>query len=225
MGTGELDRGESARLQILDAVVRLAESGRHSRQPEVAVIAQAAGVTEGVFYEHFADEEEAFLAAFDQSIEIAESLIAAIPEQDQPWVEKLAAAIEASFEVVAAEPARAHLCLVASQSAGEGAVARYRSICARAEEWLKPGRAHACGDHPLPESLETFVVHGLAWLIQKRLVEGQLDGLKEDLPDMVEFALTPYLSDAEAARLGAESAWLEPPPGLRPPQPPRLHAL
>jgi AcrR family transcriptional regulator len=177
----------------------LTESGTY-RQARVASIAQAAGVTEGIFYEHFADEEEAFLAAFDQSIEIAESLIAASSEQGGSWVEQLAAAIEASFEAVAAEPARAHLCLLVSQSAGDGAVARYHSTCARAEEWLKQGRGHVGSDDPLPEGLETFVVNGLAWLIQKRLVEGQLDGLRGDLPDMVQFALTPYMGDAEEAR-------------------------
>ena len=67
----------SQRPRILDAITELV-AARGYAGTTVKEIAGAAGVSLSTFYEHFADKEECFLAAYEQ---VADELFAAIAEE------------------------------------------------------------------------------------------------------------------------------------------------
>ena len=198
MGAREADHLEDPRARMLAAIVDLVGEGG-ARRIGTREIAQTAGVTEAVFRAHFADEEECFLVAFDESVAIAAALVDERTEGKRSWTEQVAAALEACLEAIIAEPARARLCLIAAQTAGDAALARYHAVRERVSRGLRQGRALSDGGDELPEELELFIASGLAWIIQQRLAEQRLDELAEALPEMLQFALAPYVGESEAA--------------------------
>ena len=60
----------------------------------------------------------------------------------------------------------------------------------------------------LPETLEETIIGGIFWIIYQRITMGQTEQIEELLPELVEFALTPYL--------GAECGEASSPPRSRP---------
>lgn len=168
-------------------------------------MAAAAGVDETIFYEYFDNEEDAFLAVFDEAVAAVEAQIAVRLEPERDWCEQVTAAAEACLEAVLSEPDRAYLCLVESQQAGAAATGRYYAVRERASEWLKRGRDLGASDHDLPDGLETFVVSGVAWVIQRWLVARRSGRSSEDLSisDVLQFVLAPYMADPGLAGVGA----------------------
>jgi AcrR family transcriptional regulator len=139
-------------------------------------IVKEAGVSSVTFYEHFADKEECFVAAFDQAVE---ELRAAIPaELSGP--EQAPEALAALLEAIDADPPRARLCFVEAQQGGPLLRARYEAaLDAVASE--------------LFDSLGQAIVGGLAWLLRERLELGGGEGVQGLLPRMTEIVLDPYL--------------------------------
>ncbi len=57
----------------------------------------------------------------------------------------------------------------------------------------------------MPETLEEAMIGGVFWIVYQRLALGEEAAIPALLPELVEFALTPYLG-AEAAREVAAGA-------------------
>jgi AcrR family transcriptional regulator len=205
MGAGEIDLVEDPRALILRAMVKLVEEVGY-RAVTAKAIARTAGVTETVFRERFADEEECFLAAFDESIDIAETLIDEMVDGQLGWTDQLVAGLRACVQAIVAEPERARLCLIEAPQAGERAIARYQAVGERICAQLGKGRAVPGCEPELPENLESFLLGGLSWILQGRLAESKRDELPDLLPEIVQFALAPYLSEDEAAQISGEAA-------------------
>jgi AcrR family transcriptional regulator len=192
------------RQRMLQAAVEVVGE-RGYRKTTIEAIAKTAKVALITFYEQFADKEECFLAAFDESVEAAAAALAELLEAGEPWPDQLASGLEIVLEMVAAEPARARLCIVESQAAGPAGLARYQAALARVGEWLGQGRALNPRSDRLPEGLEVAIAGGLAWLIHQRLGGDRVDELKGLLPEMLQVTLTPYVGDVEAARAAEEA--------------------
>src|SRR6188474_1652932 len=76
----------------------------------IEAIVKEAGVSSVTFYDHFADKEECFVAAFDRAVgETRAELIETVP-QDLPWPDRVRAGLAALLATIDAEPARARLC-------------------------------------------------------------------------------------------------------------------
>ena len=56
----------------------------------------------------------------------------------------------------------------------------------------------------LPETLEETIVGGIFWIVYQRIILGETEQIEELLPELVEFALTPYLGPGAATRTAAE---------------------
>lgn len=195
---------ENQRARILIATSELVAERGYGKTT-IEAIAKTARVALATFYEHFASKEEAFLAAFDDAVNAAATLLEELLETERPWPEQIAVCLDAILEMVAAEPARARLCLVEAQAAGSAALARYQGMLEGIAPKLREGRALNPRTEQLPEGLEVAIAGGLAWLLHQRLVAGELDGLRGLLSEMLQVTLTPYVGEEEARR-AAEAA-------------------
>jgi AcrR family transcriptional regulator len=178
---------------------------RGYQKTTIELIAKTARVALVTFYEHFANKEECFLAAFDESVAAAAEIFAELVDVERPWVEQISTGLEVFLEMVAAEQARAKLCIVEAQAAGGEALARYQSMLERVAPKLREGRELNPRAGRLPEGLEVAIAGGLMWLIHQRLIAGRVDDLAGLLPEMLQVTLTPYVGEVEAAR-AAEAA-------------------
>jgi AcrR family transcriptional regulator len=188
------------RARILYATSELVAE-RGYQKTTIELIAKSARVALRTFYEHFASKEECFLAAFDADLDAAAEVFNEILDPDELWPDQIATGLEVFLELVIAEPARAKLCLVASQSAGAAAFKRYQEALERVAPKLREGRALNPMSQKMPDGLEMAIAGGLAWLVHQRLLSGENgDQLRDLLPEMIQIALTPYVGEVQARR-------------------------
>ena len=74
-----------------------------------------------------------------------------------------------------------------------------RSRCRPSSRCFRIGRKVSPHGDELPETLEETIIGGIFWIIYQRIVLGETEQIEQLLPELVEFALTPYIG-AEAAR-------------------------
>ena len=200
---------DNQRSRILYAVSELvAESGY--QKTTIELIAKTARVALSTFYEHFASKEECFIAAFDADVEAASEIYEEFLDPDMPWAEQISYGLEIFVEMVVAEPTRAKLCLVASQSAGGAAFARYQETLERVAPKLREGRGLNPLSAKMPDGLEAALAGGIAWLVHQRLAKGEVEEIKGLLPEMIQLTLTPYVGEEEARRAAEAAATREP---------------
>jgi AcrR family transcriptional regulator len=194
------------RARILYATSELVAE-RGYQKTTIELIAKSARVALRTFYEHFASKEECFLAAFDADLEAAADVFNELLDPNEPWPDQIAIGLEVFLELVVAEPARAKLCLVASQSAGSAAFRRYQETLERVAPKLREGRRLNPMSKKMPDGLEVAIAGGIAWLVHQRLVRGEGGGdhLRDLLPEMIQITLTPYVGE-ERARQTARAA-------------------
>jgi AcrR family transcriptional regulator len=191
------------RERLLDATERLvAELGFSATA--IDRISREARVSTVSFYEHFADKEECFLAAFDRAFEDARGRLAAAVPTAAPWPDQIREALRALLALVAEHPNRARMCLVEAPVDGPALRARYEEMLDSAVPKLREGRAFDASADALAESLEEATIGGLAFLLHQRLQAGGAEGIEETLPQLLDIALSPYLGPREA--LGLSSA-------------------
>jgi len=170
----------------------------------VAAIGKRAAVSKSDFYKHFESKEACFLVAYDDVVaRIRERLLSAC-DGSEPWEARVLAALASVLDFLASEPARAHLVLVEGLRAGRGVFDRYQDALHSFVPYLRDGApAPPEGPRP-PEATDEAVVGGVASLLTRRVRAGETDQLRDFLPEIGEFALTPYLGAAEARRIISE---------------------
>ncbi len=118
----------------------------------------------------------------------------------ETWPARVEAGLAAFLGYVAEEPALARTCIVEALSAGEDALDRYELALQAFGPLFRVGRGVSPHGEELPDTLEETIVGGIFWIVYQRIIAGDTEGIEELLPDLVEFALTPYLgSDAAKA--------------------------
>jgi AcrR family transcriptional regulator len=170
----------------------------------VSMIGTRAGVSKSDFYKQFESKDACFLAAYDDAItRIRERVITACKEEGE-WAGGVLAALAALLDLLAAEPAQAQLVLVEGLRAGRGVYDRYQEGLQSFVPLLREGAPAPAGSEPPPMATDEAVVGGIASLLGRRVLAGETEELSEFLPEIAEFALTPYLGAAEARRMIAE---------------------
>lgn len=167
----------------------------------VAAIGKRAAVSKSDFYKHFESKEACFLAAYDDVIErIRERLLSACDKR-RDWETRVLDSLVSLLDFLAAEPARARLALVEGLRAGKGVFDRYQEALQSFVPYLRDGApAPPEGARP-PAATDEAVVGGVASLLSRQVLAGEIDQLADFLPEIGEFALTPYLGAAEARRI------------------------
>jgi AcrR family transcriptional regulator len=162
----------------------------------------AAGVSRRTFYDHFANRDAAFLAAYDA---VTSRLIAHVGDacaEAEGFAERARRGLEALVDVFVAEPAIARACVVEVLAADATAIARRDAIMRRFASMLDELAAatlHGRARRAAPALAAATVVGGINEVIATRLVRGHAAELPALVPDLVYAALLPYAGPEAAA--------------------------
>jgi AcrR family transcriptional regulator len=166
-------------------------------------VVKLASVSTRDFYELFEGKEDCFLAAFEALRDHLEDLVTEAAAGADDWSHQVIAAIRVCLEFFAGEPALARLCLLESVSATPRLAIRFREAVLGCVPALARGRAElADPDSLLPET-EDAILGGIVSLATRSIIAGDTENLPKLLPDLVDFALSPYLGAERAAALSA----------------------
>jgi AcrR family transcriptional regulator len=191
---------QNQRERIITAMVdTVAERGYNATT--VAHITKAASVSRRTFYEHFADKEACFLAAYQMVADHIRASMRAAAESFAEWPQQVRAALATMLRFLAAEPELARICMVEPAAAGGEVAARYRATMQDFVTILKAGRPEHSGSRLLPDATEETLVGGVVSLIVREISAGRTEDLEQLLPDLVELILAPYLGVEDAERL------------------------
>jgi len=171
----------------------------------VADIIARARLSRRTFYEHFADKEECFLAAYDTVVEQLLAAVGQAYEQAEGWPQKVHDGLETFVAYLAAEPAFARMCIVEVVAAGPEARGRRDAAMRVFVDFLEPGRAEAPRGIVVPALAADIVVGGIYEIIYSRLQRNAADELVEMLPELLYSALVPYIGHRAAERAVAEA--------------------
>jgi AcrR family transcriptional regulator len=186
------------RARIISALAEeTAEQGY--RAVTVADIVRRAGIARNTFYDNFSSKEDCFLATQDFAVEEALRRVVEAAAKVDSWQARVDAGLAAFLNYVASEPALARTCIVEALSAGPAALARYEESLQSFIPLFRIGRKVSPHGPDLPQTLEETIIGGVFWIIYQRIIGGETEQIEQLLPELVEFALTPYIG-AEAAR-------------------------
>ena len=201
------------RNRIIEALAHEA-SEKGLQAVTVADIVKRAGIARNTFYENFASKEACFLSAQQYAMSTALERVVARAGRWESWPRQVRAGLTAFIAYVAEEPALARTCMVEALAAGPTAVEYYQESQQAFVSLFRLGRDVSPHREELPETLEEAIIGGVFWLIYQRLTTTEAGAIEDLLPELIEFALIPYLG-AEAAREAAtagEDENLNPPP-------------
>lgn len=169
----------------------------------VSLIGRRAAVSKSDFYKHFESKDECFYAAYDAAIErIREQvLIACRRHPGDAWPPRVRDALYALLAALAADPALATLSLVEGLRAGPGMYDRYQAALEGFVACLREGAPPAPDGGEVPRATDEAIVGGIAALLGRRVLAGETAEVGNLLPQVAEFALTPYLGTEEARRI------------------------
>ncbi len=194
---------QNQRARLLAALAESLQEGGYDGAT-VSTIGKRAGVSKSDFYKQFESKDACFIAAYDDAVRrIREQMVAACAEADD-WATGVLAALAALLELLAAEPAQAGLVLVEGLRAGRGVYDRYQEALQSFVPLLRDGAPAPAGGAAPPEATDEAVVGGIASLLARRVLAGETEQVGDLLPEIAEFALTPYLGASEARRIIAE---------------------
>jgi AcrR family transcriptional regulator len=189
------------RERLIAAIARVVTEEGY-RAASVSKIVAAAGVSRNSFYEHFANKEDCFLAAYDAAVEQVLTRVRAATAGEQPPQAALEAGFAAFLGYAAHEPELAWLCFVEVLAAGPRALERRDEAMRRFAHFLDSGRdaPDAVG---VPALMTEVVVGGIYEVIYARILERETARLPQLLPDIMYVWLVPYVgvARATAARL------------------------
>jgi AcrR family transcriptional regulator len=196
---------ESQRERLLAGVAH-AVAERGYRATTITEIVRAASVSSAAFYKHFENKEQCFLAAFDAVVDHLRDLVAEAVEPVPDWPHQVIEALRAALRFFAAEPDLARLCLIEPITASPEIATHFRDVVVSCIPYLQPGRAERAEAAALPESTEDSLLGGLIALTARSILAGDPGSVEQRLPDLADFALSPYLGPEKAKELAREAA-------------------
>jgi AcrR family transcriptional regulator len=190
-------RSQDPRLRMFDAMIETVAHRGYDRTTLDRVLS-VAKVPAPVFDEHFEDKQDCFLQALDELVGQLELTVLARMRRSAPWPERIRLGLEALLAALAENPDGARVAMVECLSAGEAAVTRLRSALAGFVPIFEEGRALASNTEHLSPQISTAVIGGIASVVHRRVLEGDTAELPTLLPDLLYFALMPYLGHPRA---------------------------
>jgi AcrR family transcriptional regulator len=163
-------------------------------------VAAAATVSRATFDEMFAGKEACFLEAYDAVIDVLVAHVSTAYESTvgQPWQDRIAAALRALVDLLAAEHDIARMAMVEVTAVGEDARIRYRAALGRFTYFLEEGRTASPQGEELPADTARFAIGGATSMIFDEVRAGRGPELRRVLPDLVFAVLMPYIGPEAA---------------------------
>jgi AcrR family transcriptional regulator len=200
----------SQRERLREAMVRVAAAKGYEATTITDVI-EVAGVSRNTFHEMFTDKESCFLEAYDAVIDVLVAHVTSAFEAaaGEPWPDRIAAAVRALVQLLAAESDIARMAMVEVTVAGEEARERYRAAVARFTPFLEEGREYSGQGDELPPDTARFAIGGATSMIFDEVRAGRGPEMERILPDLVFAVLMPYLgpeaAEVEMRRVAARA--------------------
>jgi len=177
---------------------------RGYEETTVAMVGKRAGVSKSDFYKRYESKDACFLAAYDDVVERIRETVRVACAGKGEWAARALDALEALLVFIVDDPARARLVLVEGLRAGKGVYDRYQEALQSFVPYLRDSAPAPAGGPRPPEATDEAVVGGIASLLARRMLAGEIEPVGEFLPEIGEFTLTPYLGAAEARRIISE---------------------
>ncbi|HEX4467452.1 MAG TPA: TetR/AcrR family transcriptional regulator [Solirubrobacteraceae bacterium] len=173
----------------------------------VADIVSAAGVSRDVFYEHFADKQDAFLEAQQHPTQHILDTCASSYFSAEDWLERVWRTLGSLVELIVANPSISHLRLVECYAAGPDAIRRAEEITRSFTIFLEEGYRTTGHEQELPRLCSLAIAGAIFEIIQRDVRRGDGDGLRARLPQLTYIATAPFVGPELAiARLRELSA-------------------
>jgi AcrR family transcriptional regulator len=181
------------RERLIVAMLRAASELGY-RGTNVQDVIDRAGVSRPTFYEHFANKDDCFLAAFDTSAErLKDKVTAAFNQGGDVWRDRLRLGIGALLQFASSEPETARTLIVEARAGSAASVKRRIELLddfatcldSQARELLPFGRSFS----PITA---IGIVGGVEALLYARLCKGEYAELESLLPSLMYFIVLPY---------------------------------
>ncbi|MGO9489374.1 MAG: TetR/AcrR family transcriptional regulator [Solirubrobacteraceae bacterium] len=199
-GRHRLPAGVVARSQRTRIVQGTAEVMMEKGYAEATVseIVTAAAISREVFYAHFANKQDAFLAAQQYATQyILESCTAAYFRANT-WPERVWSALDALIGMLVANPALAHLRLVECYAAGPAAIEQTEQLKRAATIFLQEGFNWV----PRPKGVPPLATHAISGAVFEvfyaHISQGELKQLPRSLPQLTYIAIAPFVGPKHA---------------------------
>ncbi|WP_033337409.1 TetR/AcrR family transcriptional regulator [Catenuloplanes japonicus] len=183
--------------RLLDAMAHTV-AARGYAGAALGEVCTAAGVSTKAFYQHFADKEACFLAAFDTGLELLQRQVVTAYGQPGRWPVRMRRGLEELLRVLSANPAFAALAVVEVTAAGPRALARRRALLDGFLAFFAEAPHRAGQPVPPPVAVEA-VVAGVYGVIFDYAVSGRLAELPDELPALTYAVLSPFIGMRAAA--------------------------
>lgn len=163
-------------------------------ETNVQDVIDRAGVSRPTFYEHFANKEDCFLAAFDTSAErLRKKVYAAAGKGGNVWRERVRCGLEALLRFAGDEPDTARAIIVEARAASAAAVRRRVELMDGFARCLETEARDLLPNLESPTTLTASgIVGGVESVLYSRLCRREHDQLESLLPSLMYFVVLPY---------------------------------
>jgi AcrR family transcriptional regulator len=204
----------SQRGRLLVAMADLVGQSGYAATTVANVLAYA-GVSRKAFYQHFANKQECFLAAYDAIVAEGRREVARAYEAAEDPSERASLAITKVFERAIENPGTVRLALVEAGVVGPAGIERRERLMSEYEGLLRDMLGLPRGPGAVPNPVLRGIVGGLNGVLNAHVRSGELEQLRELIPDMVGWAISYNPPPASMMRLLTQPAnEHELPPGL-----------
>jgi AcrR family transcriptional regulator len=197
-GRSKLSNGEIARNQrerILFATAEVAAAKGYT-VTTIADITAAAGVDRRVFYKHFQDKQQAFLAVHEFCVQQLMAVTASAFFSVNEWPERAWEAIRAATQFQATHQIVAHVALVESHAVGASAIQRIDDSRTAFTIFFQEGNQHT--SDPSSQMAMEAIVSAVFEICYKRARAGQSEQISRMACNGAYVMLAPFLGPAAA---------------------------
>lgn len=190
------ETARNQRERILYATAKLSVSDGYNNTT-VAGITAAAGVDRRVFYRHFRDRQQAFLAIHELAIQHVMTLAAAAFFSAEEWPERVWAAMLATTQFEAEHPVVSYLGHVESHALGAPAIQRIDDSRAAFTIFLQEGSRYT--ESPPTRTAMEAVAGAVFEIGYQQARAGQIEQVSRLAPHAAYLALAPFMGPARAS--------------------------
>lgn len=190
---------EIQRSRMLAAALEAVEEVGYARMTVAQVIGRAK-VSRKTFYDVFADREDCFLAALEQSVGQVGKLVREAYEREPAWRDGVRAGLTELLVFLDEEPALARLCLVEALGAGPRVLERRAEMLEDLAEIVDRGRFVTNAVREPPEVAAEGVVGAVFAVLHTRALEDGGERFACLLGSLMNIVVLPYLGARAASR-------------------------